>query len=298
MNSCQNFKIGDFVGVYTGKLKWQDCVIVSFSYENGEANATVLRLSDGKKKEFSCNKLHKIYKEGQKKTVTPIPGMAGFAYSKTENFFYPVQVLEVSPDSIELRVKRTDINGKPFVIKRNIFKSFEEGKLLKNELKKIGQPAANQERQRQEAAAEKERQRQEAAAEQERQRQEEEAAEQERQRQEEAAAEQERQRQEEEAAEQERKRKAEAQQAGPRCPSRNKNPIYCNDRKDYLKQSLIFHPDKNTDCQIEATEKFKQLGNLCSGFLGGKKRMNKKSKKNKKSRKNKNSRKRKQSKKH
>ena len=285
MNSCQNFKIGDFVGVYTGKLKWQDCVIVSFSYENGEANATVLRLSDGKKKEFSCNKLHKIYKEGQKKTVTPIPGMAGFAYSKTENFFYPVQVLEVSPDSIELRVKRTDINGKPFVIKRNIFKSFEEGKLLKNELKKIGQPPANQERQRQEAAAEQERQRQEAAAEKERQRQE-------------AAAEQERQRQEEEAAEQERKRKAEAQQAGPRCPSRNKNPIYCNDRKDYLKQSLIFHPDKNTDCQIEATEKFKQLGNLCSGFLGGKKRMNKKSKKNKKSRKNKNSRKRKQLKKY
>jgi len=272
MNSCQNFRIGDFVSVDTGKLKWQDCVIISFSYENGESNAIVKRLSDGNKKEFSCNRLHKIYKQGQKQTVTPIPGMVGFAYSQTDNFFYPIQVLEVSPDSIELRVKRTDITSNPFVIKTSTFKSFEEGKLLKKELKKMGQPAANQERQRQEPAANQERQRQEAA-------------------------EQERKRQAE-AAEQERKRQAEAQQAGPRCPSRNKNPVQCNDRKDYLKQSLIFHPDKNTDCQIDATEKFKQLGSLCSGFLGGKKRMNKKSKKNKKSRKNKNSRKRKQSKKH
>lgn len=47
------------------------------------------------------------------------------------------------------------------------------------------------------------------------------------------------------------------------CPSKNKVPSICNSKKDYLKQAIIFHPDKNKDCQQEATEKFQLLKNLC-----------------------------------
>jgi len=47
------------------------------------------------------------------------------------------------------------------------------------------------------------------------------------------------------------------------CPSEGINPVKCNNKKDYYKQSLIFHPDKNKDCQLEATDKFQRLQNLC-----------------------------------
>jgi len=51
------------------------------------------------------------------------------------------------------------------------------------------------------------------------------------------------------------------------CPSNNKNPIKCDTKSDYLKQALIFHPDKNAGCVKEATEKFKQLGDVCRDVL-------------------------------
>jgi len=47
------------------------------------------------------------------------------------------------------------------------------------------------------------------------------------------------------------------------CPSEGINPVKCNNKKDYFKQALIFHPDKNKDCQVEATDKFQRLQNLC-----------------------------------
>jgi hypothetical protein len=52
------------------------------------------------------------------------------------------------------------------------------------------------------------------------------------------------------------------------CPSHNKEPIMCKSRNDYLKQSLIFHPDKNVNCKDEATEKFKKLiaEDVCGPF--------------------------------
>jgi hypothetical protein len=51
------------------------------------------------------------------------------------------------------------------------------------------------------------------------------------------------------------------------CPSHNKNPIKCDTKNDYLKQVLIFHPDKNTGCVADSTEKFKQLGAVCRDVL-------------------------------
>jgi hypothetical protein len=53
----------------------------------------------------------------------------------------------------------------------------------------------------------------------------------------------------------------------PNCPSLNKNPIKCDTKSDYLKQVLIFHPDKNSGCVADATEKFKQLASVCSDVL-------------------------------
>ena len=35
----------------------------------------------------------------------------------------------------------------------------------------------------------------------------------------------------------------------------------------YLKQTLIFHPDKNINCKEKSTEKFKKLQNLCEGQM-------------------------------
>jgi hypothetical protein len=43
------------------------------------------------------------------------------------------------------------------------------------------------------------------------------------------------------------------------CPSENKEPILDCDNKIYKEQALIFHPDRNRDCQKEAAEKFNKL---------------------------------------
>ena len=53
------------------------------------------------------------------------------------------------------------------------------------------------------------------------------------------------------------------------CPSKNIVPIICKTKKDFFKQSLIFHPDKNSGCSEEATEKFNLLQNMCSSVRGG-----------------------------
>ena len=57
----------------------------------------------------------------------------------------------------------------------------------------------------------------------------------------------------------------------------------CNSKKDYYKQALIFHPDRNSVCEKSSGEKFKQLQNICSDFSssGGKKRKTNKRKTNK-----------------
>jgi curved DNA-binding protein CbpA len=48
------------------------------------------------------------------------------------------------------------------------------------------------------------------------------------------------------------------------CPCKHKTPVRCTSKKDYFKQSLIFHPDKNTGCQELAKRKFQELADLCS----------------------------------
>jgi hypothetical protein len=45
------------------------------------------------------------------------------------------------------------------------------------------------------------------------------------------------------------------------CRSRGREPVDCSERNDYLKQTLIFHPDKNPMCIEEATLKFQALQN-------------------------------------
>jgi hypothetical protein len=45
------------------------------------------------------------------------------------------------------------------------------------------------------------------------------------------------------------------------CRSRDREPVNCNERNDYLKQTLIFHPDKNPMCIEDATLKFQALQN-------------------------------------
>jgi hypothetical protein len=57
------------------------------------------------------------------------------------------------------------------------------------------------------------------------------------------------------------------EQPMPNCPSKGKKPQSCKTKKDYLKQTLIFHPDRNFDCQEKATEKFKKLQNLCEAQM-------------------------------
>jgi len=52
-------------------------------------------------------------------------------------------------------------------------------------------------------------------------------------------------------------------EAPPNCPSHNKRPKKCKTKSDYLKQSLLFHPDKNTGCIKNATKKFQKLKELC-----------------------------------
>ena len=46
------------------------------------------------------------------------------------------------------------------------------------------------------------------------------------------------------------------------CPSRDKTPHQPLDRSDYLKESLIFHPDENKGCVDSANEKFLQLSKM------------------------------------
>jgi hypothetical protein len=52
------------------------------------------------------------------------------------------------------------------------------------------------------------------------------------------------------------------------CPSQGIEPVDCTDRSHYLRQTLIFHPDKNPDCPTDATTKFQALQNnpRCSSF--------------------------------
>ena len=53
------------------------------------------------------------------------------------------------------------------------------------------------------------------------------------------------------------------------CRSKDKNVIPCEQKdveerkKHYIKQALIFHPDKNTSCDAEATKKFQELEEKC-----------------------------------
>ncbi len=57
-----------------------------------------------------------------------------------------------------------------------------------------------------------------------------------------------------------------AQPAQPdNCRSFGKTPNpTCRSKADYKRQSVIFHPDKNTGCPLEAEAKFKLLGQICS----------------------------------
>jgi len=90
--------------------------------------------------------------------------------------------------------------------------------------------------------------------------------EQERQRQREREEEQQRKREREE--EQQRQRERQSEQTKPQrdddtCPCRNVDPRKCETKKDYFKQSRIFHPDKNPGCKELAAEKMQLLNNLC-----------------------------------
>ena len=50
------------------------------------------------------------------------------------------------------------------------------------------------------------------------------------------------------------------------CPSKGLKPKPCETKKDYRKQTLTFHPDKNLNCQERSTEKFKKLQTICNQF--------------------------------
>jgi hypothetical protein len=68
------------------------------------------------------------------------------------------------------------------------------------------------------------------------------------------------------------------------CPSALKTPRPCATRKEYITQSLIFHPDKNSGCIKDSTKKFQILQNICKNSKGGKRkkmRTNKRQKKHK-----------------
>jgi len=63
------------------------------------------------------------------------------------------------------------------------------------------------------------------------------------------------------------------------CPSRDKIPSECTDRKNYLHQSSIFHPDRNFGCKKEAIEKFTKLQTLRGCTKGGRRKSTIKNKK-------------------
>ena len=48
-----------------------------------------------------------------------------------------------------------------------------------------------------------------------------------------------------------------------KCPSQSLEPVPCKHDSDYRRQALIFHPDKNSSCRENASEKFKRLNELC-----------------------------------
>ena len=84
------------------------------------------------------------------------------------------------------------------------------------------------------------------------------------------------------------------------CNSYGNQPTKCDEKNNFRKQALLFHPDKNYTCKNSATKKFFELTKLCKNVdpinsnlsIGGAK--SKKSKKNKKNkRKNKRKTKRK-----
>jgi hypothetical protein len=52
-----------------------------------------------------------------------------------------------------------------------------------------------------------------------------------------------------------------------KCKSKDRIPYICEKKSDLLKQSFLFHPDKNQGCQKDATEKMKTLYKICSSFL-------------------------------
>ena len=55
------------------------------------------------------------------------------------------------------------------------------------------------------------------------------------------------------------------------CPSEGETPRDCVSKKHYHYQSLIFHPDKNPTCTVDATPKFQALNNMpsCTNILKG-----------------------------
>jgi len=48
-----------------------------------------------------------------------------------------------------------------------------------------------------------------------------------------------------------------------KCPSQSLEPVPCKHDSDYRRQSLIFHPDKNSYCRENASKKFKRLNEIC-----------------------------------
>jgi hypothetical protein len=46
------------------------------------------------------------------------------------------------------------------------------------------------------------------------------------------------------------------------CPSKNKEPVECDEENTFRQQAKVFHPDKNPRCPEEAEEKFNRLTTL------------------------------------
>ena len=68
-----------------------------------------------------------------------------------------------------------------------------------------------------------------------------------------------------ELEQQQRQQEQQRQEQPDNCRSFGKTPNPpCLSKADYKKQSVIFHPDKNTGCPLEAEAKFKLLGQICS----------------------------------
>ena len=83
----------------------------------------------------------------------------------------------------------------------------------------------------------------------------------------------EKQKQKEEREKQEKIReKQKKEKEKTNCPSLGKEPKpITKNKKEYLTQALIFHPDKNSSCLEQATEKFKKLGEYLDKWKKNKK---------------------------